>query len=150
MEGVFGYYCSGQITAVCRKWHSMDGSGFPLSSGKVGWDMSPGLTACKGWDSRDHSPNTAMQDSTTPGGPRKGCVWLKQREWLVPPERWSEGQNNAHGAKESCSNWEGKGRERNVKTTQTFLSLQGCRSPACSSGGITAPLERDLYNYMTS
>lgn len=45
------------------------------------------------------------------------------------------GKINAHEAKESCFNWEGKGRERNVKTTQTFHSLQGCWSPACSSGG---------------
>lgn len=38
------------------------------------------------------------------------------------------GQISAHGAKERCFSWEGKG----GKTAQTFLSLQGCQSPALS------------------
>lgn len=69
-----------------------------------------------------------------------GCVW----EGAGCALGGLRGKISAHGVKESCFNWERKGRERNVKTTQTFLSLQGCRSPACSSGGKTAPWERDL------
>lgn len=55
-------------------------------------------------------------------------------ECVVKMERTADrkgglrGQRSAPGAKERCFTWEGKA----GKNTQTFLSLQGCQSPALS------------------
>lgn len=61
MEGVFGYYCIGQIAAVCHRWHSVDGSGLPSSSGKAGWGALPGLAASQGWGPWRRSPRPHRQ-----------------------------------------------------------------------------------------
>ena len=182
VEGVFGYYCTGQIVAVCHRWHSVDGSGLPSSSGKAGWGVLPGLAASQSLGppccspgphrqlrellptvpqtagskgvagakpgrgpgtSLGHGPGTAMWVPTAPAPHGMRVVKIER---IACTKGGLRGKISAHKVKESCFNWEGKGRERNVKTTQTFLSLQGCRSPAHSSGGKTAPLERDLNN----
>ena len=58
--------------------------------------------------------------SKQPRGMRVGKI-----ERAAGTEGGLSGNTSAGGVKESCFNWEGKGRERNVKTTQTFLSPTG-------------------------
>lgn len=76
-------------------------------------------------------PGTAVWAPTTPTTHGMRVVKIERIACMKGGLR---GKINAHGVKESCFNWEGKGREWNVKTTLTFLSLQGCQSPARSSG----------------
>lgn len=156
MWGVFRCYHSGQIAAVCRRQHSMDGAGFPSGSGEAGWAALPGLTASQGWGPLGLGSPAVGVPCTIPWGckwvvgakPGRGpgtLPWTGRATWVptaptthgmcvVKMERTAgrkgglRGQISAHGAKELCFNWEGKG----GKTTQTFLSLQGCQSPPLS------------------
>lgn len=145
MWGVFRCYHSGQIAAVCRRQHSMDGAGFPSGSGEAGWGALPGLTASQGWGPLHHSLGLQMgggskarprsrhfaldrQSHMGPTAPTTHGMCVVKMERTAGRKGGLRGQISAHGAKERCFNWEGKG----GKTTQTFLSLQGCQSPALS------------------
>lgn len=146
LGGVFRYYHSGLITAVCWRWHSMDGAGLKKQVGVHCLSSQPARPEVPwAWGPLHHSLGLQMGVGTKPGQAPGTLPWTDTATWVptapitygvcvVKMERTAggkgglRGQRSAHGAKECCLSWEGKG----GKTTQTFLSLQGCQSPALS------------------